>query len=101
MYHVHGEGGHHIPGRRRLVVKGHDRHQVLALGERDAMAVREAGFRHSQPRARKEERFARAGYAGLVVVEHQNMVEVISRQFPAVLREHGRFVADHVHIFSS
>src|SRR5512135_2404993 len=64
--HVHRKTGQDVFGRRRLMVKRHDRHQMFPFAELDSISVWEFGFRHLKPRSDEKQGLAWTGDAGSV-----------------------------------
>ena len=72
------------------MIERDDRHQVLTLGQFHAVAFGKFRFGHLQSRAAKKQRLAGTGHAGLVVIKHQDVVQIISGKRLAFFSEHWR-----------
>src|SRR5262245_5081007 len=97
--HIHRKTGHDAFRRWRLVVERDNRHQVLSLGEFHAVPLGELGFRHFQSCAAEKKWLTGARDAGLVIVEHEDVMQIVSGERLPLFGEDSRFKSHHVHIF--
>ena len=83
---IHGEGGNDVLGWWSTMIEGNDRHQFVILLKFVSLSIGELSFGHLQPSPAEEEGFSGAGDAGLAVVDHQDVMQIISRQFFSIGR---------------
>ncbi len=92
----HCEGCDDIFRGRGAMIKRHDRHQLIVFREFDTVSLRESGLGHFKSGSTEEERLTGAGDAGFGVIDHQNMVQIISWQFLSIDCRKGRLEADQI-----